>query len=195
MAAIGMVYSISDVIALLNRIPIKRGRGKLKAEIMKMPLVPERFQELYDTAFISRDINEIKQAYDELFKNTQALLIKERKKTADPSLFAEVLSGLYEELINAYNKIYHSYEIEDPVTALFASVELSHEIEQAFEGTGVSPEELPDIVAAYDPNDLSRLYQAAHEHQSKFEELLKTNGVAIREFKSFDEFESFLVTL
>lgn len=195
MAAIGMVYSISDVLVLLNRIPVKRGRGKLKSEILDMPLVPERFSELYDTAFFSNNINEIKKAYAELFENTKILLIKGRQKTAVPRLFAEMLPGFYEELINAYNKIYHAYEIGDPVTALFASVELTHEIEQAFNGTGVSPKTLPDIVVAYDPGNLSKLYQTAHEHQSKFEKLLKANGVTIREFKDFDELEAYLVTL
>ena len=195
MAAVGMVYNITDMLALLNRIPVKRGRGKLKTEIMNMPLVPERFSELYDTAFFSNDTNEIKKAYGELIENTQALLTREHGKDIGPRLFAESLSGLYEEMINAYNKIYHSCEIEDPVTALFASVELTHEIEQAFEGTGVSLGQLPDIAGAYDPKDLSNLYRTARNHQSRFESLLEANGVTIRKFQSFDELEAFLATL
>lgn len=195
MAAVGMVYGITDMLALLNRIPVKRGRGKLKTEIMNMPFVPEHFSELYDTAFFSSDTNEIRKSYGELIENTQALLKREYGKITGPRLFSESLSGFYEEMINAYNKIYHSCEIEDPVTALFASVELTHEIKQAFEGTGVSVGPLPDIVGAYNPEDLSKLCRTAHDHQNRFESLLKANGVAIREFRSFDELEAFLATL
>lgn len=193
--AIGLIYTLTDALALLNRIAVKRGRGKLKAEIMNMPLVPDRFSELYDTAFLSSDIDEIKQAFGALIENTQALLLMEREKTSEPRSFAEKLSGFYEELINAYNKIYHACETCDPVTALFASVELTHEIEQAFERTVVSSRQLPDIVSAYDPEDLSELYQAARVHQRGFEDLLRANGVAIREFRSFDELEAFLTAL
>jgi predicted nucleic acid-binding protein len=94
-AAITIAYSISDVLALLNRAPIKRGRGKLKAEIMNMPLLPERFSELYDTAFFSNDFNVIKQAFLELFDNTQELLLSPlavhvRKGPRNGAGFAEV---------------------------------------------------------------------------------------------------------
>lgn len=190
-----MIYGISDVLALLNHTPIKRGRGKLKEEIMNMPLVPQQFSELYDTAFFSRDINVIKQAYAELFENTRTLFIEEHAKSAELHSFIEILSGFYEELISAYNKIYHACEIEDPVTALFASAELTNAIEQAFGDTGVSSADLLDLVAAYDPDNLSELCRAAHEHQNIFEKILKTNGVTLREFKDFNDLEAFLASL
>lgn len=193
--AINIVYGISDVLALLNRTPIKRGRGKLKAEIMNMPLVPEQFSELYDTAFFSSDIDAIKQAYSKLFENTRALFIEEYAKHAELHSFFDALSGFYEELISAYNKIYHACEIGDPVTVLFASVELTNEIEQAFNGTGVSTEELPDLVSAYHPDNLSELCRVAHEHQNIFVEILRANGITLREFKDFDELEAFLASL
>jgi len=58
--AIGIIYTITYALALLNRITVKRGRGKLKQEILNMPLVPDGFSELYDTVFTISDIDAFK---------------------------------------------------------------------------------------------------------------------------------------
>lgn len=61
--AIGIIYNITYTLALLNGLAIKRGRGKLKKEILDMPLVPDGFSELYDTVFTINGIDALKKAY------------------------------------------------------------------------------------------------------------------------------------
>lgn len=193
--ALYLIYDITDALALLNRMPVKRGRKRLKAEILAMPLVPENFSSLYDTVFDSNDIEEMRCAYGELLANTQALVDREAQKASPPHAFGEAMDGFYEELINCYNKIYRACETGDPVTALFAAVEMAHEIEQGFCGTGVSPAALPDLVDAYDPDGLPAFAAAAREHQLCFEALLDEQAVPVRTFADFDALEKYLATL
>ncbi len=193
--AIGIIYTLTDALALLNRTTIKRGRGKLKQEILNMPLVPDGFMELYDTVFAISDIGAFKKAYRKLIRNTETLISQEKEKICEKASFKDALAGFYEEMINFYNKIYHACEIHDTVTALFASVELTSEIEQFLKDTGISYKNLPDLVGAYDPNNLETLVSAAQNHQIKFVELLTANGVKIRQYSSFDELKNYLSML
>jgi len=193
--AIEIICVITDAIALLNRTTIKRGRGKLKQEIINMLLVPDGFSELYDTAFIVNDSTAIQKACRQLIKNTENLIIREKDKFSKKVPFADALDGFYEEMINFYNKIYHACETHDTVTALFASVELTDEIEQALKYTGVSSEDLPDLIAAFDPNDLELLASATQDHQVKFVKLLNDNGIKIRQFSSIEDLKIYLDSL
>ena len=193
--AIGIIYTITYALALLNGITVKRGRGKLKQEILNMPLVPDGFLELYDTAFTISDIDVFKKAYGQLLQSTEILILREKEKISEKVSFAGALNGFYEEMINLYNKIYHACETRDAVTALFASVELTNEIEQVLKDTGVSSKNLPDLVGAFDPNNLEPLVSTAQNHQVKFVELLTANGVNIRQFTSFDDLKIYLDSL
>lgn len=188
-AAVGVLYKITESLALLNRIPVKRGRGKLKGEILAMPMVPEDFETLYDTVFFSSDIGAIREACGRLIGNTAKLM---RNDTQGPCDIAETLKGFYEELINSYNKIDHAAEIGDVHTALFAGVELRYEIEQAFDGTGVSLASLPDLLAAYSPDHLQEYAAAARRHQQQFEELLAAHGVKLCKLRDFFELKEYI---
>lgn len=98
-------------------------------------------------------------------------------------------------MINFYNKIYHACEIGDAVTALFAGVELTNDIEHVLKDTGVSSKNLPDLIGAFHPNNLELLVSTAQDHQLKFVELLTANGVNIRQFASYDDLKTFLDSL
>lgn len=190
--AIGIIYTITHALSLLNRITVKRGRGKLKQEILSMPLVPDGFSELYDTVFTLSDIDAIKKAYGQLIRNTENLILREKEKISEKVSFVDAFNGFYEEMINFYNKIYHACETRDAVTALFASVELTDDIDKFLKNSGVSAKHLPDLVGAFDPNDLEPLVSTAQNHKVKFVELLTVNGVNIREFASFDDLKAYL---
>lgn len=182
--AIEIVYVLSTVLGELNKMPIKRGRKLLKQEILAMPLIPNHFAELYDTAFFEEDARKIKQAYGQLIANTAKLLAS--VKIEDRESFQEAFQGWYEELIQYYNKIYHACEVGDHSTALFAAVEYSYELEMMLQSVGVSPQ-LPNLIEAYDPDNLQKLAQVAHEHQEAFEALLAENDVVLRRFSTWEE--------
>lgn len=195
MQAMGIIFSLTYAIALLNGTTVKRGRGRLKQEIMAMPFVPRNFPELYDTVFQSSDMDEIRRAYGELIHSTQELVQREQDRLRTPASFTENLDGFYEELINFYNKIYHACEVGDSYTALFAAVEIRYEMEDAFTGTGVSPRQLPDIVGAFDPEDTGHFLDVVKAHQDAFVELLQGKGVKLRILQDFNELESLMDAL
>lgn len=193
--AIDIIQETAYTIALLNGETIKKGRGKLKQEILNMKLVPEDFSKLYDTVFTDNDIDIIKKGYGQLIKNMELLIAREKNKITEANSIASAFNGFYEEMINSYNKIYHSCEINDAVTALFACVELTSEVEQAQENTGVSSKHLPNLVEIFEYNNLVPLAEAAQDHQIKFVELLTKNGIKIREFNNYTDLASYLYTL
>lgn len=187
MYAIKIIYGITHAIALLNRDTIKRGRGKLKKEILAMPLVPRDFGPLYETVFSDSAISDMKRNYSVLLGNTQALIDDESRTHSRHRSFHEGMDKLYEEMINFYNKIRHACEIGDSVTALFAAVELQSEFENAFAGTGVDARTLPNIIEAFDPNDTKEFLSVVDDHQKAILDLIGEKGIEITEFGNLDE--------
>jgi hypothetical protein len=186
---IDIIDKLSYALAQINRSPIKRGRKYLKQEIAAMKLVPDDFESIYENLFKETDIIVIKDMLYTLIKNTGKLLISNNTRT-----FYDNFNGFYEEMIQSYNKIYHACETGEIYTPLFASVELTVEIEELFEKSNCSYT-LPDMIAAYDPNDLSKIKNAAKEHQGEFVKVLKNNGVGIVEFDDINGLNTYLEEL
>lgn len=193
--AIRVIYGVGEALALLNGISIKRGRGKLKGEILAMPMVPTHFEELYDTAFYSMDKKEITASFLTLIQEIRAMIDAEWAKIGSQQSFSERWLQLYEELINSYNKIAHACECGDSVTPLFAAAELTKEIQSATRHTNVDLSCLPDLVGAYDPKNLKRIEEVAKAHKEALESLLEKQKVPVRRFADFTELEQFLAKL
>ncbi len=194
--AFGVLFPLTYSIALLNRATVKRGRGKLKGEILAMPLVPKDFSALYDVVFESQNRQEIQTAMARLIRNTERLLEAEHRLTDDtPVPLRQRAQGLYEEMINFYNKIEHGCAVGDLQTALFAAVELTDEWADAFGGSEVAIDELPDIVGAFDPQRPDRFLAAVREHQVKLLRILREHDVPIREYADFEALRRHLDTL
>lgn len=193
--AMEIIFSITYATALLNGTTVKRGRGKLKKEILSMDLIPKDFSSLYDTVFVSKDITTIKNSYGQLMRNMRNLLVEEEKKEQKLLSFQDQMDGYYEELINFYNKIYRACEIGDIYTGLFVAAEITQEIESAFTGTDVSPGVLPDIIGAFDPDNLERFLDVVIKHQAQLFDLLKQKNVPIQVFDDFIELKEHIDSL
>ncbi len=189
--AIQIIYGLTFALALLNQTPIKRGRGKLLGEILSMPYIPNDFAESYTTVFNSKDVNVIKNAVNHLVTATQSLVDERWFHLIDQSYSSEA-QGFYEELINNYNKIERATQIGDHVTALFAAAEINHEIDDIIAHRGVSLSDLPNMLEAYDPVDLNRLYECSKAHQQKLVEILTKHNVSINVLKDINELKTFL---
>jgi predicted nucleotidyltransferase len=186
---IGIIYDISFALAEINCTPIKRGRKYLLKEIMSMEKVPENFETIYEQLFMEKDIDKLKELLYRLIRNTEKSIVFNQK-----SAFSDNFNGFYEEMIQSYNKIYHACETGDIYTPLFAAVELTVEIEELFERSNCSYN-LPDMAAAYDPDDLGKIKETAERHQAKFVELLNENGIKIRSFEDMGELKKYLDTI
>jgi predicted nucleotidyltransferase len=185
---IGIIYDLSDLLVELNGKPIKRIRRHQKQEILNMELVPEDFGIIYDKLFIENDINIVKGLLHKLIINTEKLFNNPNKES---NTFRDLFSGFYEEMIQHYNKIYHACDTGDIYTPLFASVELTEEIERMFMECNCKYK-LPDMVGEYDSANLNRIKEAAKKHQIEFVKILKENDVHITEFNSMNEFKEYL---
>ena len=190
-----LLNNIAHTLSLLNGTPIRRGRSKLKKEVMEMRLVPEDFPLLYDTVFFSDKIDDIRNDLLQLMKNTEKLVQDEKDSLLKKSSVKDVFDGFFEELINYYNKIEHAYEINDPLTCLFAACEIHEEIDHALCYSDLKSFMLPDILAAYDPENLEKILITSREHKARFTTLLESYGVTIRRFRDEAEFEKHLDSL
>lgn len=190
---IRFLFALTHALALLNRDTVKRGRGKLKGELLAMPLVPTDFERHYDVFFESMEVSALQKAATALLRNMEALLRAQEAAWRAPVEAREALQGFYEELINFYNKIQHGVETGDRVTALYAAHEIMEEVDDVLQGTGLSAEDLPDLREAYDPEDVSAFLRCAKDHQKAFEGLLKAQGVPLRIFSDMEELERFLL--
>ncbi|GHU76388.1 hypothetical protein FACS189461_3890 [Spirochaetia bacterium] len=183
---IGIIYNISFLLAEINFTSIKRGRKYLGNEIKIMENIPEDFENIYKRLFLEKDIEKTKELLYTLILNTEKLF-----KENNTSTFYDNFNGFYEEMIQSYNKIFHACETGDIYTPLFASVELTSEIEELFKRSNCSYT-LPDMIGAYDPNDLRKIKEKAKKHQEEFVRILKENGVQIKMFENIDELKKYL---
>jgi len=192
---IQFINTMGHALALLNGTTIKRGRGKLKKELLSYQLVPENFSSLYDTLFFSSDIETMKHDLLELMKNTEELIDIELSKYRNRGSASDVLYGFFEELISGYNKIEHAYDLNDPFTCLFAGCEIQDEIDDILQYADLEKPDFPDIAMSYDAENLQQIVQVAQAHKEQFTDFLQKNNVSIRRFKNLEEYEKFLTTL
>ena len=192
---IQFINNIGYALALLNGTTIKRGRSKLKQELLSNQLVPENFSSLYDTLFLSTDVESIKHDLMELMKNTEELIESELARYRNRNSASDVLSGFFEELISSYNKIEHAYEIDDPVTCLFAGCEIQNEIDDILQYADLENPDFPDIAMSYDPENLQQIVNVSQAHKKQFTDFLKENNVSIRRFDNLEEYERYLTAL
>ena len=183
---IEIIYVISFSLAQLNCTPVKRGRKYLKKEILSMKLIPADFENIYENLFTEKNTDRIKELLYTLILNTEKLFEDDSKST-----FFDNFNGFYEEMIQHYNKIYHACETGDIYTPLFASVELTSEIEELLKRSK-SPYKLPDMVGAYNPDNLNEIREMAKKQQEYFEKILKENGVNIKSFNDIEELKNYL---
>ena len=183
---IEIIYTLSFSLAQLNCTPIKRGRKYLKNEIISMELIPEDFENIYDKLFTENDIPNIKKYLYSLIINTEKLFKNNYK-----SSFIDNFNCFYEEMIQHYNKIYHACEEGDIYTPLFASVELCMEIEALLEKSNCEYK-LPDMIGAYEPNNLNKIKEIAKIHQMEFVKILEENNIKINSFNNISELKEYI---
>jgi len=186
-----ILYTITEVIALVNNTFIKRGRKHLKSEILEMKDIPRDFEELYDQFFVENNPHHLVEVVSDLIRNTKYML-KELDFYTKPKSFKENMHGFYEEIINHYNKIERACEIGDHVTAMLAAAEINIEMEWAFQDTEEIIEVLPGMLPAYDASNLERFCERAKIHHNNFLGLLDHYEVEVRHFADFKALEDYL---
>lgn len=180
---IKLLYLLTEVIAMYNQTPIKRGRGKLKSEMMAMKDIPFGFIDHYDDVFISKDMKYIKKSFDEMMLRSEDFFRKQHHQKI--TSFKEQAQGFYEEIINNYNKIERACQRNDYVTALYAAAEIEFEYDWLFKDTDVK-HELPRLLSGYHHEALQPFSLHVKNHQEAFLKLLKEQGVTIKTFKSIE---------
>ena len=183
---INIISNAAFLLSQINSTPINRGRRHLKNEIMSMKIIPEDFENIYEKLFTETDIREIRELLFTFICNMEKLLPVKIHGT-----IYDNFKGFYEEMVQKYNQIYNACDTGDIYTPLYASVELTREIEELLERSN-SSFNLPDIVGSYDPVNLGKIKETAKKHQEEFVKVLEQNGVRIMSFNGMDEFREFL---
>ena len=194
LAAIRMIDSLSQALALLNQSMIIRGRKHLKDELLAMPLIPSGFAGLSDEVFFAKDIQSVQSACEKILDETNCLIDQVLKESLSPGPVAEAFEGWYEEMIQSYNKIFHACRTGDPYTVLFSVLEYSDELDSKLKQCGL-PNDFPDMSAAYDPDNLSIMEDTARKHQGSIRGLLKSHGVPVRRIEGDEALDRFLDSL
>jgi len=188
---IKIIYSVSELLSEINGKPIKRIRKHQKSEILKMDKIPDSFEIIYENLFVENDIKILKELVYKLIVNTIKLI---KSVDLEKETFKNLFTGFYEEMIQHYNKIYYACDNGDIYTPLYASVELTNEIEKLFVLCNCNYK-LPDMVKEYDSKDLNKIKSITKRHQLEFVELLKENNIQINEFNDIVELKEYIIKL
>lgn len=101
---IRFMKDLGYALSLLNCNTVKRGRGRLKEELLGNPLVPENFASCYDTLFLSHDMEAIKKDLLCLLKSSEKLIHLEVDKYREKGSAKDVLSGFTKSSSRATTK-------------------------------------------------------------------------------------------
>ncbi|MDO9630194.1 MAG: hypothetical protein Q7I99_09885 [Acholeplasmataceae bacterium] len=188
---IRIIYILAEVIALLNKTYIKRGRGFLKKELLSFEFFPIDFDLHFDLFFTSSSENELVEAVKTMVFQVESM-ITDMDYMSKPKHIKDTFKGFYEEIINHYNKIERACEIGDTVTALCAAAELNIELEGVFEGTEETIDILPGILPAYSSDSITLFCKRAKMNHNVLLNVLDKYEVEVTHFADFEALEDYL---
>lgn len=204
-----LVTAVLQSLGFANETYFVRGWGQNWEQVRRLPVLPDALEALIGTIMAERDCGRISAACEELIERTRSLLVAQQRTVAEARSLSEVFHGYYEEAKGTINKLIVACEQGDRHTAFFAAVSFQDELIQFFRlaEEGIWHSELsarldhgpmferlglPDLVSAYDANDLNGLREATFKLDQRIRELLQTHGVKLNEFATVDEFRSFI---
>jgi len=204
---IDVLYSIS----LINRTYFTKGWGKNTEQIWNFPLKPDNLKQLSETITRSCSCAAIREACEQLTKNTLDLLLQQKETYSDGPSYPDRMKGFYEEVKGVLDKVLTACEMNDYNTAYFWAIGVQGEISRFLYNAekGHWPVSLdpsldyqnvyknlgfPDLIAILDSQNLSPLFEAVKRLDCLLENHLRNQGVRINRFRNTEQFNEFLKT-
>jgi len=196
-------------LGFLNQIYYKRSWGHYREQVRNLPIKPEQLDQYLDTMMFSTVPDEIMSACEKLTADTLRLISERQNSQAIIRSYKERMKGYYEEERGMMNKLLTASENGHYETAFFAAIGIQDGLARflyaAEKGRWPGTSDLgeyrefyvrygyPDLVSLLNPADFEPLRLAVLQLIEKLENHLLTEGVALNQFGSVAEFESFYV--
>lgn len=176
---------LSNCIAIMNNTYIKNGIENQLAEVKQLLYVPLGFEKMYDNIIVSNNVDEIKEKLFDIIKSTRVLYGKLLNKALYKKDPKKVLSGVYEELVSTWNKIYAACDKGDYRLAFLAGSYLQNQINK----TNVECEfDKVDFMKFFNKDDLKGFKLEIMRAEKGFLDNLNSNSVEIKVYDTMDEF-------
>ena len=117
--------------------------------------------------------------------------VSEHKSQVVNKIDAPWLAALYEEISSTFNKIYVCCETGNYILAFLSAVCLQYELDEAQEaGCPVY-----ELLSNFNYKELSELFETTRRIESDFVKFITEHGGYIKQYDSFEQFESYTSTL
>lgn len=177
-----------NVMALINSTYIKKAVYNIEHEIKTYSYLPQGYLELFQLAIRSRTPKEIRNAVKNMISDVDVLVQKIKAGIDDGEVPNDTFKGFYEELKSAYNKLIHSCNTKDYVTAFFTAHLIDSEIKSIL-GERYKEYNYPNLLIITDGEAYyDRLIECANQHEAALVHMLKTLKIDISSYVSIDEF-------
>ncbi len=181
-----LLMEIADAVTLMNNRYFAYGLKKHLSEVLALQYVPVGFEELYNLIINSDISEEIKNSCLTIINNTIELCKKLSDSIRTKKKPQDVLSGLYEEIVSTWNKIYTACDNRNGNLAFLAGTCLQQELDSVSDMC-----EFPriDLMGKFNANDLESFKEAAEKAEDIMLEQLKKSGLNILKYDSIEDFK------
>ena len=193
-----IIKEIEFIIYMANKSYVKRGTKRVPEEICNMTYLPEGFIEIYKDITNCKNIEEIKDKANKVVECITAFVnqkgikyistIEEKKKIERKELMPNNLFGTYEEIYSNWkNKMIHAVTINSRYLS-FVTMNSCQE----FYDEMASMFDIPkiELIANYDPNNLSSNVEHFNNCMEQWLELYKIHGVEVNYYANLTELEN-----
>jgi hypothetical protein len=178
---------LSQAVAGINGTYFSRGPENQIEVLKEMKHIPEKLPELYQRIVEAKTAQEIKELCYEIITVTRDFFM-ERMPKADSKCREynfEDLAAWYEEGRYTFRRIYHYCDEKD----VFNSFAWGYNFQQEFDSIqGEFGLKTMDLMGEFDPDNLEAFSRRAEEIEKYISSVIRSNGIAIREYSNFEEF-------
>ena len=186
------------IIYMANKSYVKRGTKRVPEEICNMKNLPEGFVEIYSDITNCMSVEEIKEKANKLvscittFVSDKGIaytpVIEEKKELEKRELMPNNLFGTYEEIYSNWkNKMMHAVTINSRYLS-FVTMNSCQEFYDEMASMFNIPQ--IELMANYNPNDLSSNVNCFNSCMEQWLELYRTHGVEVNYYANLGELEN-----
>ncbi|MDE6965194.1 MAG: hypothetical protein K2P30_16380 [Lachnospiraceae bacterium] len=190
-----IIMTLADAVAVYNHTYYHYGLKKQFEDLQNnIPNIPRNIVDGYQNVVKATDIDDVAKYALKLFEDVCSYLgvtfvlqaASELKSQTANKVDASWLAVLYEEISSTFNKIYVCCETGNYILAFLSAVCLQRELDDAKEAGCPAYE----LLSSFNYKKLCELSETTRRVESDFRKLITVHGGYIRQYDSFEQFES-----
>ena len=183
--------TLADAVAVYNHTYYHYGLKKQFEDLQNnIPNIPRNIADGYQNVVKATDIDDVAKYALRLFEDVCSYLgvtfvlqaASELKSQTANKVDASWLAVLYEEISSTFNKIYVCCETGNYILAFLSAVCLQRELEAGCPAY--------ELLSSFNYKKLCELSETTRRVESDFRKLITVHGGYIRQYDSFEQFES-----